>query len=145
MEKDEILKSDIDEVLFKFLQSIYLFEKRETSLFNINWDEVYLLQLLLRNPGLPVAEIAKMLRVKDFVASRMITRLCNDGLLERNGSTGDRRVVRVFITEGGKQKIKEIEAYNYETIAKQFDKISADEIKTHMKYIGKLGEFLGLE
>lgn len=145
MKKDEITKAEIDQVLFKFLQSIYCFERREVALFKLTWDEVYLLQLLIRKPGLPVTEAARNLKVPDFVASRMITKLCKEGLLKRQKAQIDKRVVNVFITDTGIKTIQDIEQYNYEIISTNFNKASEEEIRILMKSIERLGEFLGLE
>ena len=112
----ELNQERINEILFLFLQSVYLFEKREAYLFSVSWDEVYLLQLLARKNPMTVTEIAKKLKVKNFTASRMITRLADQNLVFRKQSTEDRRVVEVSITPQGLNKINVIEDFNYNTI-----------------------------
>ena len=59
----EIEKKRVDDALFAFLQSVYLYEKRETQQFSVNWDEVYLLQLLLRTRGMGFSELREQLKV----------------------------------------------------------------------------------
>jgi len=145
MKENTIIKENIDETLFKFLQSIYLFEKREARIFGTTWDEVYLLQLLLRQPGIQVSSLATSLKTPDFVTSRMITKLGRLGFVRRESSTQDKRVVNVYITESGQAKVKEIEQYNFDTITSQFDVISQEEVRVLMSSIERLGDFLGLD
>ena len=138
-------KKETDMALFKFLKSIYLFEHREAELFNIKWDEVYLLQLLIRQPGICVSEISKELRVFNFETSRMIRRLEKEGLVRRENANIDKRVVNIYITEAGLEKVNAIEAYNYETVKKNFDKFPEETIHMLLKSISQLDVLLNLQ
>lgn len=141
----ELNQEDINEVLFRFLQSVYLFEKRETALFSVSWDEVYLLQLLARKSPMTVSELAGKLKVKNFTASRMITRLAEQMLVSRTQATEDRRVVEVSITSQGLSKIQEIEAFNYNTILANIDTLGNHEVQVLMNSIQNLNVLLGLK
>ena len=138
-------KKEIDAALFKFLKSIYFFEQREAELFNLTWDDVYLLQLLIRQPGICVSEISKELRVFNFETSRMIRRLEKEGLLRRENANIDKRVVNIYITEAGLEKVNAIEAYNYETVKKNFDKFPEETIHMLLKSISQLDVLLNLQ
>lgn len=140
----ELNQERINEILFLFLQSVYLFEKREAYLFSVSWDEVYLLQLLARKNPMTVTEIAKKLKVKNFTASRMITRLADQNLLFRKQSTEDRRVVEVSITPQGLNKINVIEDFNYNTILSNIDTLGENEVQILMNSIKNLDILLGL-
>ena len=72
---ERIPQQQVNDALFSFLQSIYLFEQREVERFNVDWNEVYLLQLLIRYPGMRISEISNRMSVKEFVKSRMVTKL----------------------------------------------------------------------
>lgn len=144
MSKIELSQERINEVLFRFLQSVYLFEKREASLFSVSWDEVYLLQLLARHGSMTVTELAEKLKVKNFTASRMITRLSNQKLVVRERSLEDRRVVNVSITSPGIEKIRQIEEFNYQTILANIDILEEKGIQTLMDSIERLDILLGL-
>ncbi len=135
----------INEILFLFLQSVYLFEKREASLFSVSWDEVYLLQLLARKNPMTVTELAKKLKVKNFTVSRMITRLADQNLVLRKQSTEDRRLVEVSITSQGLSKINEIETFNYNTILANINTIGKNEVQILMNSIENLDILLGLK
>ena len=135
----------VNEMLFNFLQSVYLFESREASLFSVSWDEVYLLQLLARKNPMTVTELAKKLKVKNFTASRMITRLADQNLIVRKQSADDRRIVEVFITQQGLNKINQIETFNYNTILANIDSLGRNEVQILMISIGNLDILLGLK
>ena len=144
MANEEMTQERINDVLFRFLQSVYLFEKREISLFNVTWDEVYLMQLLVRQYSMTVSELADKLKVKAFTASRMITRLCSQNLVTREQSSCDRRVIKVSITSNGIQKIQEIEAFNNNMIRSNIGSLGNMDIQTLMSAIEKLDDLLGL-
>ena len=141
----KIEKSTIDSALYSFLKSTYLFQKRELALFGINWDEVYLLQLLLLHPGIQVTKLSEKMDNKKFVTSRMISRLEDDGLVIKNSLQSDKRIVNVYITDKGRETIANIEAYNYKIISSQFDKIPETTMRLILDSISKLDEFLDLD
>ncbi len=141
----ELNQERINETLFRFLQSVYLFEKRETTLFSVSWDEVYLLQLLARKNPMTVTELAKKLKVKNFTASRMITRLADQKLVLRKQSTEDRRVMEIFLTTQGRNKIQEIEVFNYKTILANIDTLGENEVQILMNSIENLDILLSLK
>ena len=141
----KIEKSTIDSALYSFLKSTYLFQKRELALFGINWNEVYLLQLLLLHPGIQVTKLSEKMDNKKFVTSRMISRLEDDGLVIKNSLQSDKRIVNVYITDKGRETIANIEAYNYKIISSQFDKIPETTMRLILDSISKLDEFLDLD
>ncbi len=145
MAKIELNQQRVNDNLFLFLQNVYLFEKREASLFSVSWDEVYLLQLLARKNPMTVTELARKLKVKNFTASRMITRLAEQNLVSRTQATEDRRLVEVSITQQGLNKIHEIEAFNYNTILANIDTLGENEVQILMNSIENLDILLGLK
>ena len=145
MSNIELNQERINEVLFNFLQSVYLFEQREASLFLVSWDEVYLLQLLARKNPMTVTELAMKLKVKNFTASRVITRLADQGLVVKKQSTEDGRLVEVSITPQGRNKIQEIEAFNYHTILANIDTLGENKVQILMNSIENLDILLGLK
>lgn len=145
MSNIEFSRERINDILFLFLQSVYLFERRESSLFSVSWDEVYLLQILARKNPMTVTELARKLKVKNFTASRMISRLADQDLVVRQQSSDDGRIVEVYITRQGLEKIKEIEDFNYKTILSNIDILGEKEVQTLMDSIEKLDILLGLK
>lgn len=58
--------------------------------------------------GLKASEISRILRVKSPTITPVIRTLEEEGLVERNVDPDDRRVVRIKITEAGKQALREV-------------------------------------
>jgi DNA-binding MarR family transcriptional regulator len=75
----------------------------------------------------------------------MITRLAKTGLVRRESSKVDKRVVQVYITDAGKEKVEAIEQFNYQTVSAQFPRLGDQEIEVLLQSIGNLSEFLGLD
>jgi DNA-binding MarR family transcriptional regulator len=64
-----------------------------------------LLGLTLRRPGLSVAEAAHELRLAPNSVSTMVSQLAADGLLTRERSAGDGRLVRLTATDKGAARV----------------------------------------
>ena len=53
---------------------------------------------LERNEGLKQSELAEMLDIQPITLTRLIDRLCDNGLIERRSDPNDRRAKRLFLT-----------------------------------------------
>lgn len=143
MTNTELKKERIIEVLFHFRQSIYHFTKSESNHFSLSWEDVYLLQILARHDSLTVTELAEKLKVKNFTASRMISRLAAQNLVQREPSLDDRRVVKVSVTPQGKKKLQAIEDFNYNALVANFNSLKEEDIQTLMDSLKKMDILLG--
>jgi len=77
------------------------------------------LQSLSENESLTMTAIADELRVKPPTASKMVSRMAAQGLLERKGKDDDARLVVVSITPEGQGRIEQLKK-----IAKRMEKDS---------------------
>ncbi|MGH3246579.1 MAG: MarR family winged helix-turn-helix transcriptional regulator [Trebonia sp.] len=66
-----------------------------------------LLRLVARRPGIGVAEAAAELRLAPNSVSTMVSRLTEDGLLNRGRVASDGRSVRLTVTEAGTARIEQ--------------------------------------
>ena len=83
----------------KLLEALELFPGQEQ-----------VLEALAGREAMSMSELADVLRVRPPTASKTIARLSAAGLIERKGSEGDARVVRVALTAEGRRKAQAIEA-----------------------------------
>ena len=74
----------------------------------------------------------------------MLTRLEDAGLVRREKIAGDKRIVQLFLTDAGMEKIAEIEAFNYKTVARQFTKMPEEEMEIVLRTLEKLDTLLNL-
>lgn len=72
--------------------------------FGITQSIGYLLINIDENEGTTVSEVASLLGLKSTSLSRMLNNLELDGLIYRKGSKSDRRSVKVYLTDTGKEK-----------------------------------------
>jgi DNA-binding MarR family transcriptional regulator len=60
----------------------------------------------IHEEGTPVSQIASLIGVKSTSLSRMLTNMEELGLIYRQGNKADKRSVKIFLTEYGKEKRK---------------------------------------
>lgn len=64
--------------------------------------QLWALQELLEEPGLRVGELAKRMALHQSTASNMIDKLESSGLVSKERTSADQRVVRLSLTEAGR-------------------------------------------
>lgn len=62
------------------------------------------LKMLTDEDGRTMGDLASALRVRPPTASKTIARLTTQGLVERRATDGDGRLVRVFLTDAGRER-----------------------------------------
>ncbi|MBA4790997.1 MAG: MarR family winged helix-turn-helix transcriptional regulator [Pseudomonadota bacterium] len=62
------------------------------------------LKLLVEQDGRTMGDLAGALRVRPPTASKTIARLTAQGLVERRATDGDGRLVRVYLTDAGRER-----------------------------------------
>lgn len=140
-----IKKEEINATLFSFLKSIYTLQTVEQDLFGVSWQEAYLLQIIIREPRMRVTELTEKLRVKKFSASRLVTKLEKLGLVDKISNDTDKRVVLVDITPEGKKVIEQIEEYNYQLIASQFENFEKEDLMIILSSISSLDKVFNID
>lgn len=140
-----IKKEEINATLFSFLKSIYTLQTVEQDLFGVSWQEAYLLQIIIREPRMRVTELTGKLRVKKFSASRLVTKLEKLGLVDKISNDTDKRVVLVDITPEGKKVIEQIEEYNYQLIASQFENFEKEDLMIILNSISSLDKVFNID
>lgn len=102
----------IDRCLYVFMQTSYHFEMQERRLFDLSWQDIYLLQVLRRSQDRRITQLGTKLELKKYQISRLVSRLENLGLVRRTGVPDDRRNVEVELLPAGQQRLSDIEAYH---------------------------------
>lgn len=74
----------------------------------VNGALVWALWELHQTPGLKVSEIADTLAIHQSTASNLLDKLEEKGLVKRDRSTDDQRVVRLYLTRAGKTLIARV-------------------------------------
>ncbi len=115
---------------------------RAAGMFDPNrlevWDELGLtmsqlrvLFMLIAIPGAPAGLVAETLKVRPSTATGVVDRLIKQHLVVRRRDADDRRKVRVYLTERGREVTLEIEARrNRQIMRRLFGNFSVDELQS---------------
>lgn len=100
------------------------------------------LKVLAENDGIKASELAKLLNLCPSSLSEKLQKLEEDGNIERVRDKKDLRVVRVFITEKGRETVQK--RRNATKAAKRdfTDALSADELRVFLELCEKLTDNL---
>jgi len=82
-------------------------EARRFGMTRAQWGVLFRLQ---RNEGLKQSELADLLEVQPITLTRLIDRLCDNGLIERRSDPNDRRAKRLFLTPAAKPVLENVTA-----------------------------------
>ncbi len=72
------------------------------------------------------SDIVKLLHIDKSYLSRMISRLCKKGLVEKRKSKHDKRAVEIMLTETGKSESEKLIALTNRRIESQITELSSD-------------------
>ena len=96
------------------------------------------LKLLSEQDGRTMGDLAAALRVRPPTVSKTIARLTSQGLVERRATDGDGRLVRVFLTEAGRERSASIDGVWDQLEAEMVDGLDNKERKRLRKLLRKV-------
>ena len=73
----------------------------------ISGAQIWALSALRDAPGMKVSELAQALSIHASTASNLLDKIEKAGLIRRERSSTDQRVVRLHLTEAGMQRVKD--------------------------------------
>ena len=129
---NDIYRTELDEILFSALRAIYQFERVKVSLFDLTYEEIYLMQFLRRNSVVPMTEIAGEMHIPVSTATRLIDRLERRKLVYRRKDDTDRRKILVALAGQGETLVGEVEDHTFETVAGNLNGFSSEEVGAFM-------------
>lgn len=102
------------------------------------------LQVLAQNPdGMTMGDLSRTLHVRPPTASKTVARLSAQGLVERATASADGRVVRVRLSEAGRDKLAHIEAVTLDLEKEIVALFESKEAKRLRKALRKISRHLG--
>jgi MarR family transcriptional regulator, organic hydroperoxide resistance regulator len=90
----------------------------------LSLSQFHLLSPLTDFRSLPVGALAEAAGISGPTATRMLDGLVRDGLVERENSTADRRVVTVSLTRKGKRVVERKRAHTHERRHAAFEQLT---------------------
>ena len=87
------------------------------------------LSRLERHEGLKQTELADMLDVQPITLTRLVDRLCDNGVIERRADPNDRRANRLYLTKAAKPLLEQLHGMGRELMAATLKGIEPDKIE----------------
>jgi len=128
----------IQQLMPAFLGAMLRRERNAISQGIITLPQFLGLSFLHANPGSPVKAFAATLGLKPSSASGLIDRMVRLGVLKRERSKTDRRVVLLTLKAKGEQMVDEITKQKRKSMSELFGTLTADERTTYLKLMQKV-------
>jgi DNA-binding MarR family transcriptional regulator len=129
MNHNEFSKQQIDEVLFNVLKRVYWYERQIEEILGLNYQQIYLLQILRRNSPIRVGDIAAELQIPLFQVTRLVNKLVEKQMVEKTQFKNDRRGVLVSLLSEGESILQLVEERSYNRIMMNAHKMTDEEIR----------------
>lgn len=116
---DELLQS-----LASIRRSERVLARRPLELETLTGSQTDLVRIVLRNPGVSVAEAANELRLAPNTVSTLVRQLVDHGMLVRRPDPIDRRVARLDLTPSVRQKVGAFRDRRVVTLIRAIEQLS---------------------
>ena len=94
-----------------------------------------------KEEGISVKDLAERSSVTPGAITQFVDALVERGLVAREGDPGDRRIVRLKLTELAKNQLEKFREEHLKSMSKIFDALNDDEIKQLIKLFTKLDTY----
>lgn len=101
-------------------------------------SQMHLLRLLSERDGISQREIVDELDIQPSSASELVCKLEDAGIVRRETNEDDKRAVKVFITDEGKDRIKQVKEHHSENASEMFAGLTSAEQEQLSVLLGKL-------
>ena len=118
------------------------FTRRASSL-GVTGAQWKVLFRLKRKPDLRQSELADMLDIEPITLSRIVDRLQEAGLIEREADPTDRRAWRLHVTAKAEPIVEKLQAVADDMTAEAFAGIDPDDIATLRRVLAQVRERAG--
>lgn len=114
---------------------------REQSDLDLTVSEMHTIDAIGVGESMKMTDVADKLNITVGTLTTSINRLLSKGYVERNRGEEDRRVVRVHLTEKGKEAYALHEAYHEEMISQILSELNEEEARILTGTLIKISEF----
>ncbi|WFF74427.1 MarR family transcriptional regulator [Proteiniclasticum sp. QWL-01] len=114
---------------------------REQSDLDLTVSEMHTIDAIGIGESMKMTDVADKLNITVGTLTTSINRLLSKGYVERNRGEEDRRVVRVHLTEKGKEAYDLHEAYHEEMISQILSELNEEEARILTGTLIKISEF----
>lgn len=139
---EDIPRDQLDPILFNALRAIYKFQQAKMTAFGLDYEDIYLLQLLRNHSPARMGEIADEMGIPVSTATRVVDRLEEKKLLSRKKDPRDKRNILVSLERKGEEVVAKVENQTYTILSKNLSIYSNEEIAAFYKTAIHLQEIL---
>jgi DNA-binding MarR family transcriptional regulator len=108
----------------------------------VSGSQLWVLAELQRKPGIRVTELAQAMAVHQSTASNLVESLERSGLLQRERSSEDQRVVHLSLTDSGRQTVARAPKPLRGVLPDALDTLNQKDLAELKKYLGKLATLM---
>jgi MarR family transcriptional regulator for hemolysin len=101
-------------------------EAREFGMTRAQWGVLFRLE---RSEGLKQSELAEILDIQPITLTRLIDRLCDNGLIERRNDPNDRRAKRLFLTPAARPLLDRLNVLSSGMMARVLDGVAPSAVE----------------
>lgn len=142
MEQEQ--RKQIDQLLYRVLRTIFHYERSIAKSYGLNFQQIYALQHLRRNPNARLTEIAAEMELPKFTVSRLIKGLLDEGYISKMQDPADRRNFHLNLEEKGEKVLLAIENTSYTRITTNIQGLSPELINELVEVAERLPMVLGV-
>jgi DNA-binding MarR family transcriptional regulator len=139
---EDIPRDQLDPILFNALRAIYKFQQAKMTAFGLDYEDIYLLQLLRNHTPSRMGEIADEMGIPISTATRVVDRLEEKKLLSRKKDPRDKRNILVTLEQKGKDVVNRVENQTFQILLKNLSKYNDEDIASFYKTAVHLHEIL---
>ena len=109
---------------------------------NLSHAQINILEIINSNQGIIQKEIASIINIKASSMTELVSKLKNKDLIYRKKDDTDLRIIRLFITDKGKEELKNITKIRDENEKSIFKSLNEDEKENLYSLLKKINESL---
>src|SRR6478609_576981 len=99
---------------------------RQFGMTRAQWAVLFRLE---RNEGLKQSELADALEIQPITLTRLIDRLCDNGLIERRSDPNDRRAKRLFLTPAARPLLTRLDKLTSQIMERTLSGVDLDAVQ----------------
>ncbi|MHB8779853.1 MAG: MarR family winged helix-turn-helix transcriptional regulator [Candidatus Geothermincolia bacterium] len=108
----------------------------------LSYPQSMILFVLLEKTTATVSELSQQMKITPSVVSRMVDRLVDKDMVERNRDEADRRVVYVSLAPKGREFLERIAEYHADKVRDLWASVKEEDRQTFIKLLGLISQQL---
>jgi DNA-binding MarR family transcriptional regulator len=146
--KKEILLSNIrrlNDILSKIFNNVIKVEEmvmKKSKAQNLSVTEIHTLEAIGRGEAKTMTHVAEALNINVSTLTAAINKLVIKGYVDRFRIPEDRRIVKVALTESGKNAVREHEAFHFVLVKEAISQLSPQETESLVESLENVHEIL---